>query len=339
MGIAGSVFMATAAPPNLPSLNAGAALAPKTHGCLIEPDRIAEIGTQVVGLVDRIRADRGDFVTAGQPVVELRADVERANVSVADTRSRIDADVRSAAASLELADQKVRRAQKLVTENFVSEQAVEQARAEREVARQKLAQTRGQLKIWQEERQVAEAQLRLRTVRSPLSGIIVERYVNQGERVEDRPLMRVAVVDPLRVELMVPTSQYGSFHKGDAVTVQPELPGVGPLTATVAQIDRAMDAASNSFRVRLTLPNPKGELPSGLRCKAELPAASASRTPAPAVPSPAVWHGAGGFMPASLSITPREPVVLRTPPPAAARSRELPIGVGAPLALRLTRSL
>ena len=55
-----------------------------------------------------------------------------------------------------------------------------------------------------------EAQLALRTVRSPLSGVVVERYVNLGERVEERPLMRVAVIDPLRVELMVPTAMYGA---------------------------------------------------------------------------------------------------------------------------------
>ncbi len=39
--------------------------------------------------------------------------------------------------------------------------------------------------------------------------------------------------------------------------------------ATVIVVDRVIDAASNSFRVRLELPNPDNALPPGLRCKLE----------------------------------------------------------------------
>jgi RND family efflux transporter MFP subunit len=259
----------------------------KSFGCLIEPDRIADVGSQVIGLVEQLKVERGDNVRAGQPLMTLRSEVERANAGVANTRARIDADVRAAQASLTLAEQKARRAQSLQAENFVSDQAVEQARAELELARQKLAQTRGQLRIWTDERRVADAQLALRTVRSPLTGVVVERFVNVGERVEEKPLMRVAVVDPLRVELMLPTAQYGTIAVGDKITVHPELPGVAPVVATVRHVDGVLDAASNSFRVRLSLPNPNRKLPAGLRCKADLPAApSASASPAAAAAVP-----------------------------------------------------
>ncbi len=260
-----------------------AAATPKPLGCLIEPDRVADIGSQVVGLVERLNVERGDTVHAGQALLTLRADVERANASAADVRSRVDADVLAAKAGLDLAQQKVRRAEALVAQNFVSDQAAEQARGEAELARQKLSQVRSQQGIWVEERRVAEAQLALRTVRSPFAGVVVERFVNPGERVEDRPLLRVAVIDPLRVELMVPTAQYGTLSPGDRVSIRPELPGVDAVIATVRHVDRVLDAASNSFRVRLSLPNPNYRLPAGLRCKADLPVAAAT----PTVPAPA----------------------------------------------------
>lgn len=243
----------------------------------------------MVGLVERLNVERGDAVAAGQPLLTLRADVERANASAAGTRSRVDADVLAAKAAFELAQQKVRRAEALVAQNFVSDQAVEQARGEAEMARQKLSQVRGQQRVWVEEHRVAEAQLALRTVRSPFAGVVVERYANPGERVEERPLMRVAVIDPLRVELMVPTAQYGSLTAGDRVTIRPELPGAEAVVATVRHVDRVLDAASNTFRVRLTLPNPQLRLPAGLRCKADLPIAAAvpmvPATLAPAAPA------------------------------------------------------
>lgn len=269
------------------ALAAGAALAApravdKPLGCLIEPDRVAEVGSQVVGVVERLLVERGDVVAAGQPLLLLRAGVERANASVADTRSRVDADVLAASASVDLASQKVQRAEALVKQGFISEQGLDQARGEHELARQKLNQVRSQQQIWVQERRVAEEQLALRTVRSPFAGVVVERYVNAGERVEERPLLRVAVIDPLRVELMVPTAQYGLIKGGDRLNIRPELPGVDSVVASVRQIDRVLDAASNTFRVRLTLPNPRHALPAGLRCKAELPGAQAAAPLAPA---------------------------------------------------------
>ena len=265
LGLVGAVLAAALAPAAL-----AAPAGPKPLACLIEPDRVADIGSQVVGLVERIHVERGDVVVAGQPLLSLRAEVERANMGVADRRAAIDADVRAADASLDLARQKMRRAQALLAQNFVSEQALDLARGEHELAAQKLAQVRGQRDIWVQERRVAEAQLALRTLRSPFAGVVVDRYTNQGERVEEKPLLRVAVIDPLRVELMVPTAQYGQVRTGDQLRIQPELPGTDSVLATVSHVDRVLDAASNSFRVRLTLPNPNNKLPAGLRCRTEL---------------------------------------------------------------------
>ena len=258
----------------------------KVVGCLIEPDRVADIGSQVVGLVERLHVQRGDTVRRGQNLVTLRADVERANVGVADTRSKVDAEVLAARASLDLAEQKVRRAEGLVAQQFISVQAVDQARGEAEVARQKLSQVTSQQQIWVQERHLAEAQLALRTLNSPFAGVVVERYINQGERVEERPMLRIAVINPLRVELLVPTALYGNLAKGDQIAVLPELPGAETVTATVQHVDRVLDAASNSFRVRLSLPNPDNRLPAGLRCKADVPGADAAPTPS-AAPAPA----------------------------------------------------
>ncbi len=274
------IWMATSAmaQPSRPA--AAPPAAPKPLGCLIEPDRVADIGSQVIGVVDKLQVERGDSVTAGQLLLTLRADVERASVTAADTRARVDADLLAANASLELAEQKLRRAHALVAQSFVSDQALEQARGEAEVARQKVNQVHSQQQIWVDERRVAQAHLALRSVRSPFAGVVVERFVNPGERVEQSPLLRIAVIDPLRVELMVPTAQFGTLAPGDRVTIRPELPGVGAVVATVRHVDRVFDAASNSFRVRLTLPNPEYRLPAGLRCKADLPGSLAAATPA-----------------------------------------------------------
>lgn len=263
----------------------------KPAGCLIEPEQVADVGSPVTGVIETLPVSLGDAVVAGQPVVTLRADVERANAQVAQMRSQVDADAKAAKANLVLAQQKVVRARQLLAQNFVSAQAVDQAVAETEVADQKYKLARSQQQIYVQEQNVAKAQLGLRTLRSPISGVVVERYNNLGERVEDRPVVRIASIDPLRVSLMIPIAQYGQVKVGDAMTIRPELPGMAPLSATVRYVDQVVDAASNTFRVRLSLPNPDHRLPGGLRCKADIQSAAARQPPAavkPAAVAPAL---------------------------------------------------
>jgi hypothetical protein len=45
--------------------------------CLIQPFQEAEVGSQVIGVLDRVLVERGDFVNKGQPVAQLNSDVER----------------------------------------------------------------------------------------------------------------------------------------------------------------------------------------------------------------------------------------------------------------------
>ena len=279
--VPGAVTLSRPAAPPAAAPTPGPAAARGT-GCLIEPDRWADVGSPVVGIVEQVMVERGDSVRGGQVLVKLRSSVEQAQQTVADTRAQADAEVRAAAVAVDLAQQKHKRAQSLEAKAFISPQALEQSRSELELAQHRLKQAQVQQRIWNEESRLAQAQLGQRTVKSPFDGIVAERFVSAGERVDERPLLRVAVVNPLRVELMVPAAQWGRLKIGDTLTVQPELPGAGPANARVAQIDRVLDPASNTFRVRLTLPNPGHQLPAGLRCRVDLDALAAQ---APATPT------------------------------------------------------
>jgi RND family efflux transporter MFP subunit len=250
-----------------------------TLGCLISPERVADVGSPVVGVVAQIPVDNGTVVQAGQALVMLRSDVEQAGLQAAQARSAIEADVHAAKANLVLAHQRHARAVELLGEGFVSSQAVEQARAERDVADQKLQQARGQQVVSQQELRVVQAQLGQRTVRSPFHGVVVERFVNAGERVEDKPLLRLAMLDPLRVEIVMPASRWGSVDVSHTVSVVPELPGAVAMPARVTHVDKIIDAASNTFRVRLSLPNPGNRLPAGARCKVDESSLSAIAVP------------------------------------------------------------
>ena len=246
------------------------AIASQPLGCLIEAERITDVGSPVVGIVQQVHVERGDQVRTGQVLVELRADVERAALSVASSRAESTADLQAAAASASFNRERLARAEDLFRQQFISQQAVDQARTESDLADQRLAQAQEQRRVASRERAVVAAQLAQRVIRSPIDGVVAERYVSAGEHVDDKSLLRIAKVDPLRVQLVAPVGMYRQLRKGGSVTVVPELPGATAVAARITMVDQVVDPASNTFRVHLELPNRDGALPAGLRCKAQL---------------------------------------------------------------------
>ena len=259
-------------------------------GCLIEPDRVADVGSQSTGVIEKLNVERGDAVTSGQVLARLIAQVEKASASVAELKSRAEAETLQAQAAYELARRKLERTRDLVKRDFVSDQALDQAEAEARVAQQRVEQAKEAQRVAQREYQLSNAQLAQREVRSPFAGIVVERYRTEGERIEREPVVRVARLDPLRIEAILPAAQFGTVKAGQQANVKTDLPDFPTITAQVTLVDRVVDPASNSFRVRLSVPNPGNRIPSGLRCRiafgnSDVPA---TKTPAlgTAVPTP-----------------------------------------------------
>jgi multidrug efflux pump subunit AcrA (membrane-fusion protein) len=81
--------------------------------------------------------------------------------------------------------------------------------------------------------------------------------------------MTIAQIDPLNVELVLPLQRYGSIKPGAAALVHPAAPVGGVYEAKVQVVDPVIDAASDTFGVRLLLPNPAGVIPAGIRCDVE----------------------------------------------------------------------
>jgi multidrug efflux pump subunit AcrA (membrane-fusion protein) len=132
----------------------------------------------------------------------------------------------------------------------------------------------------------AEEVLKQRTLRSPIDGVVVERLLVPGEyQNEQTPILNLAQIDPLHVEVFVSTSYYGRIPIGSKAEVRPEQPVGGVHTAVVTVVDRVLDAASGTFGVRLVLPNPDLLLPAGIPCKVVFEMPSSDGMPALAADS------------------------------------------------------
>ncbi len=238
-------------------------------GCLIEPSLVVEVGSPVIGVIDRVFIERGDAVQKGQVVAQLESNVERAAVAVALARFQSEAEVQSAVSAQDFARRKQERNESLFRQNFISNQALDQSGTEERLAEMQLAQAQDKRVQSAQEVKLARAQLAQRTITSPVTGVVVERYMARGERVEEKPIVKIAQIDPLRVEVILPAARFRQMRTGMSAKVFPELAETGEFPARVTIVDRVIDAASNTFRVRLEMRNPGLELPPGLRCKVE----------------------------------------------------------------------
>jgi RND family efflux transporter MFP subunit len=243
-----------------------------TFECLIEPTRVVEIRSPVEGLIDKIFVERGDLVTAGQVLVELQSDVERSTVESARFRAEMEGHIKAAKDRLAFAEKKLERWQDLLKQNFVATQDRDEAETEKRLAESELQQAIEERDLARLEHRRAVDLLNLRTLRSPFDGVVVDRLLNPGDLAESgtgrKPMLKLAQIDPLRVEVSVPQETYGKIQVGMTATVIPEGLG-GRYTARVMVVDRVLDAASGTLGVRLELPNKGGALPGGLRCQVE----------------------------------------------------------------------
>ncbi len=242
------------------------------HDCVIEPRQTVDVRAPLGGLIVAVHAARGEVVEAGQLLVEIDAGVERASADLARFRATMQGAIRSAESRLEFATIKAIRRTALADSNFVSVQDRDEALAEQRVAQAALLEARDNAKLAEYDARRAEEQLRLKRLVSPIRAVVTERLMHPGETADGgdvkRPILRLAELSTLHVEVLMPLDSWGSVTLASPVEVLPESPIGSRHAARVVAIDRVMDAASRTYGVRLELPNPGLRIPGGIRCKA-----------------------------------------------------------------------
>jgi RND family efflux transporter MFP subunit len=240
---------------------------PTEFDCVIQPQQTVKLATPVVGVIARLDVDRGDVVHKGQVLGKLEDGMEEATLRLAQARASNNFSVKGIQARLDFLRRKNSRAGELAAKSIVAQSAAEETDTDVNVAEQQLKEAQLNIDIARVEVEQAQVNLHQRTLLSPIDGVVVERVLEPGEyRNEQSPILTLAQIDPLRVEVFVPTAQYGRIQVGSMAQVHPQQPIGGSYAASVTVVDRVLDAASGTFGVRLALPNPEGLLPAGIRC-------------------------------------------------------------------------
>jgi RND family efflux transporter MFP subunit len=235
--------------------------------CLIAPYAVVEVGTREQGVLEDLEVDRGDAIEKGQVLARLESGVERLAVQLARTRAEMTANLEARKTNVAYLARQLKRVDDLYQKKALPFQERDQAATDLALGKLQVRESQENMRLSAVELKRAEEALSRRTVRSPINGVVMERLIAPGELVDERPVVKVAQIVPLNVEVILPVEFYDGVVLGMKADIKPLIPDGGTHVATVTAVDPVVDAASNTFGVRLELPNQDRAIPGGIRCE------------------------------------------------------------------------
>ncbi len=233
-------------------------------GSVISP-QIANLSTEVSGIVERIEVEVGDQVKAGDLILKLNSELSELSVDAAraetnqaieeldDTRRRL-ADAKRLAQSSNLS---VNEVKSLASRERINIAGVERFRA---------AQKR------------QEAQLDRHTLRAPFGGVISRKQVEQGEWVTPgQAVVELVASDHLLIEFQAPQDIFARLGKVSAIyTTFDALPDQ-VMTAHIEIVIPIVNPTTRTFIIRTALDSADAQLAPGMSASAVLNLSAGSR--------------------------------------------------------------
>lgn len=224
----------------------------------------SEVRPQVNGLIRRRLFTEGGFVRAGQPLFQIDASLYQAGVDQAA------ANLASARASAQAAEERARRLEPLAKMQAVAEQDYTDALAQARMARAAIAQNNAAL-------ETARINLRYATITAPISGRIGRSLATPGALVsasQANPLAVIQQTDPMYVDMQQSSAELttlraalesGGVAAGStAVRLRLEDGSRYGFAGTVQFSDITVNEATGTVTLRARFPNPEGVLLPGM---------------------------------------------------------------------------
>lgn len=224
----------------------------------LNPVVLVSVGTQVSGTVKKLYVDFNDKVEAGQALLELDDSLLAAQVK------QSEASVANASAGLELAQANEARMKSLFAQEYVSRQEYDQSSQALKSATAQIALARAQL-------QKDRVNHGNTTIRSPVSGVVVDRVVDLGQTVaasfQTPVLIKIARdLSEMRIDTSFAEADIGSIREGQKARFTVDAFTNRSFTGEVQQIRLNPTNQQNvvTYNVRINVANPEQVLLPGM---------------------------------------------------------------------------
>lgn len=240
----------------------------------IQAVRQATVKAKVPGEVRAIGVREGEAVRAGQLI---------ARIDTADLEARLaerNGALESARAQLALAEKTRAMNNRLLAENFISQNAYDGSQSTHDVAVGNVKSAEAQVRL-------AQNALKDASVAAPLGGIVARRHVQAGEKVAvESPLVTIVDLSDLELAALVPASDVPELAIGMPVELSVDGFGERRFRGAIGRISPATEPGTRAFLVYVTLRNADASLRSGMFATGRV--ALAASAPAATLPLAAV---------------------------------------------------
>lgn len=221
-----------------------------------EPYRSIEVAANEMGTISKVEVVEGQRIEAGAILARLNDDVHAATVGMAKEKLGSRGRLNSAQAELNVQQDRYLKLLGLFQRQNASQVEVDRALAELEVAKASVEAVQDDYRIASFEYQRAVAQLEMRRLRSPISGVVTRIHKDSGEFVSasDPVVVSVVQLSPLKVTFSVPQTLTRRLSSGMDVDLE-----MGndrsPATGVVEFVSPTTDAQSGTRRVTIRIDN------------------------------------------------------------------------------------
>jgi HlyD family secretion protein len=234
-------------------------------GYIVNRERI-EISPRFLGVVKWIGVKKGDVVTNGQVVVLLDDSEQRARLLEGQ------AQVANAKVTLEKAEIDYRRASELIAQNIETKQLEDETRLRVAAAKASLEQAEAAV-------QLSRTYLEWTVIRSPISGVVLEKLVDQGELVTPQSFgggrgpstafLAVADTKDLQVEIDLNEADVAKVSLNQECRVSPEAYPDKIYRGYVAEMAPEANRQKGTLQLKVQIRDPDKFLTPELTAKVE----------------------------------------------------------------------
>lgn len=211
---------------------------------VVKPYATAKVSSEEGGLILRIYKKKGDRVSRGQTLVQLKKDVENASYE-------------SALAQLELAKLNYEKQEQLYKENATTEIAYRTAALQLDAAEKGL--------------DVIRTHIAKGFIRSPISGVVDDKYMNEGEMSgPGAPILNLVDVSRVKITAGIPESHVKDVRLGQGVKITCDvLPGA-EFEGQISYISPSLSSLTRTFDVEIVINNSERILKPEMSAKVEM---------------------------------------------------------------------
>lgn len=263
----------------------------------VSSQSLAQVGSEITGVVARRAVREGDAVRAGDLLLALRDDEQQARLREAEAalrqlqdsdRPQAAAALREAQSALSQAERELARRETLQARGLLAVEALEQARQIRIRAREALNRARldaaalaagaSQEQLLRQRLEAARAALAKTRIHAQHDGIVQTRSVEPGDLVQPgRVLLEIARTDSREILLPLDEKNLAPLALGQHARVIADAYPERALQARVAFIAPAVDPARGTLDVHLELLEPADFLRQGMTVSVEIRTAERER--------------------------------------------------------------